>query len=45
MIFFFFFFAQASLETFFGLGLIVGPMVGGALYAVSVLFFEILHQA
>lgn len=25
----------ASLETFFGLGLIVGPMVGGALYAVG----------
>lgn len=26
---------QASLETFFGLGLIVGPTVGGALYQVS----------
>ena len=26
---------QASLETFFGIGLIVGPMVGGALYQVS----------
>lgn len=26
---------KASLETFFGLGLIVGPMVGGALYAVG----------
>ena len=26
---------QASLETFFGLGLIVGPMVGGALYAAG----------
>lgn len=25
----------ASLETFFGLGLIVGPMVGGALYSVG----------
>lgn len=25
----------ASLETFFGLGLIVGPMVGGALYAAG----------
>ena len=29
-----FFFHQASLETFFGLGLIVGPTVGGALYEV-----------
>lgn len=27
--------SQASLETFFGLGLIVGPMVGGALYSVG----------
>lgn len=26
---------QASLETFFGLGLIVGPTVGGALYSVG----------
>lgn len=25
----------ASLETFFGLGLIVGPMVGGLLYSVG----------
>uniref|UniRef100_U5EXX6 Putative mfs-type transporter n=1 Tax=Corethrella appendiculata TaxID=1370023 RepID=U5EXX6_9DIPT len=25
----------ASLETFFGLGLIVGPMVGGALYSIG----------
>lgn len=25
----------ASLETFFGLGLIVGPTVGGALYQVT----------
>ena len=25
----------ASLETFFGLGLIVGPTVGGALYQVN----------
>lgn len=27
--------AQASLETFFGLGLIAGPMVGGILYSVG----------
>lgn len=27
----------ASLETFFGLGLIVGPTVGGALYQVNAL--------
>lgn len=26
---------QASLETFFGLGLIAGPMVGGVLYSVG----------
>lgn len=25
----------ASLETFFGLGLIVGPMVGGLLYSIG----------
>jgi len=30
-----FFVIQASLETFFGLGLIVGPTVGGALYQAS----------
>lgn len=28
-------FLQASLETFFGLGLIVGPTLGGALYALG----------
>lgn len=27
--------SQASLETFFGLGLIVGPTLGGALYAAG----------
>lgn len=26
---------QASLETFFGLGLIVGPTLGGALYSIG----------
>lgn len=26
---------QASLETFFGLGLIVGPTLGGALYSLG----------
>lgn len=28
-------FKKASLETFFGMGLIFGPMVGGALYSVD----------
>lgn len=34
----------ASLETFFGLGLIVGPTVGGALYQVFFLIFLTLMR-
>lgn len=39
---------QASLETFFGLGLIVGPTVGGALYQVChgyVYFYDLLVES